>query len=81
MKANMITSTNVKAGGVAYVACVMNNLDCTEKNTFGGLLPQCSNFDDILKNMFVFVDIISMVDRSVQSIDQNYAQNTGIGFH
>lgn len=29
--------------------------------------------------MFVFVDIISMVDRSIQSIDQNYAQKTGIG--
>ena len=63
---NIITSSNVKVGGIDYVADVMNNLDRTsEKNIFDGLSdPDLA--DEIRKRMFVFEDIITMDDRSVQ---------------
>ena len=45
---NLLTSNQVKVGGVDYVAGVMNNLD------------------QIRKRMFVFEDIVTMDERSVQ---------------
>ena len=63
---NIMTDTNIKVGGIDYVADVMNNLDRTsEKNIFDGLSdPDLA--DEIRKRMFVFEDIITMDDRSVQ---------------
>ena len=63
---NIMTDTNIKVGGIDYVADVMNNLDRTsEKNIFDGLSdPDLA--DEIRKRMFVFEDIITMADRSVQ---------------
>ena len=65
---NIVTSTNVKVGGIDYVADVMNNLDRTsEKNIFDGLSAYDQDLaDEIRKRMFVFEDIITMDDRSVQ---------------
>lgn len=65
---SIVTSTNVKVGGVDYVADVMNNLDRTsEKNIFDGLAEHDQELaDEIRKRMFVFEDIITMDDRSVQ---------------
>ena len=65
---NIITSTNVKVGGMDYVADVMNNLDRTsEKNIFDGLSGLDQDLaDEIRKKMFVFEDIVTMDDRSVQ---------------
>ena len=63
------TSTdNTNLGGVDYVADVMNNLDRTsEKNIFDGLSDRDQELaDEISKRMFVFEDIITMDDRSVQ---------------
>ena len=62
------TTENVKVGGVDYVANVMNNLDRTsEKNIFDGLADYNQELaDEIRKRMFVFEDIITMDDRSVQ---------------
>ena len=65
---SIVTSTNVKVGGIDYVADVMNNLDRTsEKNIFDGLSEHDRDLaDEIRKRMFVFEDIITMDDRSVQ---------------
>lgn len=65
---NIITSTNAKVGGIDYVADVMNNLDRTsEKNIFDGLSGLDQDLaDEIRKKMFVFEDIVTMDDRSVQ---------------
>ena len=63
---NIMTDSNIKVGGIDYVADVMNNLDRTsEKNIFDGLADQ-ELADEIRKRMFVFEDIITMDDRSVQ---------------
>ena len=65
---SIVMSENVKVGGIDYVADVMNNLDrASEKSIFDGL----SNYnpdlaDEIRKRMFVFEDIITMDDRSIQ---------------
>jgi flagellar motor switch protein FliG len=63
-----LISANVKVGGIDYVASMMNNLDrSSEKSIFDGLAsynPELA--DDIRKRMFVFEDIITMDDRSVQ---------------
>ena len=63
---NIMTDTNIKVGGIDSVADVMNSLDRTsEKNIFDGLSdPDLA--DEIRKRMFVFEDIITMDDRSVQ---------------
>ena len=63
-----MTNANVKVGGIDYVADVMNNLDRTsEKNIFDGLSAYDQDLaDEIRKRMFVFEDIITMDDRSVQ---------------
>ena len=65
---NIVTSANVKVGGIDYVADIMNNLDRTsEKNIFDGLTEHDQDLaDEIRKRMFVFEDIITMDDRSVQ---------------
>ena len=65
---SIMTSANVKVGGIDYVADVMNNLDRTsEKNIFDGLSAYDQDLaDEIRKRMFVFEDIITMDDRSVQ---------------
>ena len=65
---NIVTNSNVKVGGIDYVASVMNNLDrASEKNIFDGLSGYNQDLaDEIRKRMFVFEDIITMDDRSVQ---------------
>lgn len=65
---NIMVTSNIKVGGVDYVASVMNNLDRTsEKNIFDGLSAYDQDLaDEIRKRMFVFEDIITMDDRSVQ---------------
>ena len=65
---SIVTSTNVKVGGIDYVADVMNSLDrASEKNIFDGLATYDQELaDEIRKRMFVFEDIINMDDRSVQ---------------
>ena len=65
---NIVTSANVRVGGIDYVANIMNNLDrASEKNIFDGLADYDQDLaDEIRKRMFVFEDIITMDDRSVQ---------------
>ena len=65
---NLMGSANVKVGGVDYVAAIMNNLDRTsEKNIFDGLTAKDQELaDEIRKRMFVFEDIVTMDDKSVQ---------------
>jgi flagellar motor switch protein FliG len=65
---SIVTSSNVKVGGIDYVADVMNNLDrASEKNIFDGLSEYNQDLaDEIRKRMFVFEDIVTMDDRSVQ---------------
>jgi flagellar motor switch protein FliG len=65
---SIVTSSNVTVGGIDYVADVMNNLDrASEKNIFDGLSEHDQELaDEIRKRMFVFEDIITMDDRSVQ---------------
>ena len=65
---SIITSSNVKVGGIDYVAGIMNNLDrSSEKSIFDGLSAHNSELaDEIRKRMFVFEDIVTMDDRSVQ---------------
>ena len=65
---SMVTSSNVKVGGIDYVADIMNNLDRqSEKNIFDGLTRINQELaEEIRKKMFVFEDIVTMDDRSVQ---------------
>ena len=67
---SIITSSNVKVGGIDYVASIMNNLDrSSEKAIFDGLGAKNADLaDEIRKRMFVFEDIITMDDRSVQRV-------------
>ncbi len=66
--ANIFSNNNIKVGGIDFVANVMNNLDrSSEKGIFDGLSSYNSDLaDEIRKRMFVFEDIITMDDRSVQ---------------
>jgi len=66
--ANIFSSNNVQVGGIDFVADVMNNLDrSSEKTIFDGLTSYNAELaDEIRKRMFVFEDIITMDDRSVQ---------------
>ena len=59
---------HVQVGGIDFVADVMNNLDrSSEKTIFDGLSTQNEELaDEIRKRMFVFEDIVTMDDRSVQ---------------
>ena len=65
---SIVTSSNVKVGGIDYVANIMNNLDrSSEKSIFDGLsINNAELADEIRKRMFVFEDIITMDDRSIQ---------------
>ena len=65
---SIVTNENVKVGGIDYVANVMNNIDrASEKNIFDGLSAYDQELaEEIRKRMFVFEDIITMDDRSVQ---------------
>ena len=65
---SIITQSNVKVGGIDYVAGIMNNLDrSSEKSIFDGLAEHNAELaDEIRKRMFVFEDIITMDDRPVQ---------------
>ena len=67
---SIITSSNVKVGGIDYVAGIMNNLDrSSEKSIFDGLaLKNAELADEIRKRMFVFEDIVTMDDRSIQRV-------------
>lgn len=64
----IISDKNVKVGGIDYVASVMNNLDrASEKSIFDGLSSYNQELaDEIRKRMFVFEDLATMDDRSVQ---------------
>ena len=64
---NIMTTSNVKVGGVDYVADVMNNLDrASEKSIFDQLSTYNQELaEEIRKRMFVFEDSVSMDDRSV----------------
>ena len=68
--ANIFVSNtnNIKVGGVDFVANVMNNLDrSSEKSIFDGMsLKNAELADEIRKRMFVFEDIVTMDDRSIQ---------------
>ena len=66
--ANIFSSSNVQVGGIDFVADVMNNVDrVSEKSIFDGLtMYDAVLADEIRKRMFVFEDIITMDDRSVQ---------------
>ena len=65
---NLMATNNVKVGGVDYVAKIMNNLDrSSEKGIFDRLSEHNGQLvEEIRKRMFVFEDIITMDDRSVQ---------------
>ena len=64
----IVSSKNVKVGGVDFVASLMNNIDRTsEKGIFDGLSAYNQELaDEIRKRMFVFEDLVGMDDRSVQ---------------
>ena len=65
---SIVSSSNVKVGGIDYVANIMNNLDrSSEKTIFDSLSVNNADLaDEIRKRMFVFEDIVTMDDRSVQ---------------
>lgn len=65
---SIMTNNNVKVGGIDYVASIMNNLDrSSEKGIFDGLSERNNELaEEIRKRMFVFEDIVTMDDRSVQ---------------
>ena len=67
---SMLTTSNVKVGGIDYVAGIMNNLDrSSEKAIFDHLgMENAELADEIRKRMFVFEDIVTMDDRSVQRV-------------
>ena len=66
--ANIFSSSNIQVGGIDFVADVMNNVDrVSEKSIFDGLsMYDAELADEIRKRMFVFEDILTMDDRSVQ---------------
>ncbi len=67
---SMMTTSNVKLGGIDYVAGIMNNLDrSSEKSIFDHLsVDNAELADEIRKRMFVIEDIVTMDDRSVQRV-------------
>lgn len=64
----VMSSNNIQVGGIDYVADIMNNLDrSSERAIFEGLGKEDAELaEEIRKRMFVFEDIITMDDRSVQ---------------
>ena len=73
---SMLTTSNVKVGGIDYVAGIMNNLDrSSEKAIFDRLSVNNQELaDEIRKRMFVFEDIITLDDRAVQRVLANCDQ-------
>ena len=73
---SMLTTSNVKLGGIDYVADIMNNLDrSSEKAIFDRLgVNNADLADEIRKRMFVFEDIVTLDDRSVQRVIANCDQ-------
>ena len=73
---SIVTSSNVKVGGIDYVANIMNNLDrSSEKSIFDGLgINNAELADEIRKRMFVFEDIVTLDDRAVQRVLANCDQ-------
>ena len=73
---SIVTSSNVKVGGIDYVASIMNNLDrSSEKAIFDRLgVNNAELADEIRKRMFVFEDIITLDDRAVQRVLANCDQ-------
>ena len=73
---SMLTTSNVKLGGVDYVADIMNNLDrSSEKAIFDRLgVNNAELAEEIRKRMFVFEDIVTLDDRSVQRVVANCDQ-------
>ena len=65
---NILTSDNVRIGGIDYVADVMNHMDrSNEKFIFDEIGKRDSELaEDIWKRMFVFEDILGMDNRSIQ---------------
>ena len=63
-----VANSNIKVGGIDFVASVMNNIDrSSEKSIFDGLTSRNEELaEEIRKRMFVFEDIVTMDDRSVQ---------------
>jgi len=72
----MLTTSNVKLGGVDYVADIMNNLDrSSEKAIFDRLgVNNADLAEEIRKRMFVFEDIVTLDDRAVQRVIANCDQ-------
>lgn len=64
----VLSNDNAKVGGVDYIAQVMNNIDrSSEKNIFENLeVNNVELAEEIRKRMFVFEDILTMDDRSIQ---------------
>jgi len=65
---NILTTENVNIGGIDYTADIMNHMDRTnEKQIFDEMAKDDPELaDDIRKRMFVFEDILSMDNRSIQ---------------
>lgn len=65
---NILTTDYTTIGGIDYIAEVMNNIDrSNEKYIFEELGREDAQLaEDIRKKMFVFEDILTMDDRSVQ---------------
>ena len=66
--ANILTTDYKQVGGIDYIAEVMNNMDrSSEKSIFDGLSEKDAELaEEIRKRMFVFEDITTMDNRSVQ---------------
>lgn len=66
--ANMLTTDYKQVGGIDYIAEVMNNMDrSSEKSIFDGLSERDAELaEEIRKRMFVFEDITTMDNRSIQ---------------
>ena len=73
---SMLTTSNIKLGGIDYVADIMNNLDrSSEKAIFDRLgVNNADLADEIRKRMFVFEDIVTLDDRAVQRVIANCDQ-------
>ena len=65
---NILTSDNVRIGGIDYVADVMNHMDrSNEKFIFDEIGKRDAELaEDIRKRMFIFEDILGMDNRSIQ---------------
>lgn len=66
--ASLATTDTMEVGGVNYVAEIMNNVDrATEKYIFDELSARDQKLADLIKQkMFVFEDIVSLDEKSIQ---------------